>query len=201
MNLKAYRFLQPLFLLSIFVAVFAFQNCSRSQIESVLGPNINSSVGSGGSLVQGEVKVIGLTAGLSYLRFDPSLTMVALEPSQLSAVNILEVDLLSGRYTLKAKIGGLEVGPCALATEDEQNLQALMSVSRICQPGGAASSTQVHCQAIPIEDILLSSDNRQVGLSAVLCGTGTYLCDGQDQKLRDILAQLLKSGLNNCQLN
>jgi hypothetical protein len=68
-------------------------------------------------------------------------------------------------------------------------LKSLLSNARVCQPA-ALTGDQVSCMGMSVPDIDLGSGANSISLARLFCNTGTFLCDGDDEVLRGLLANL-----------
>lgn len=162
------RTLIPLGLAGATVLVLAFQNCSEN-LQPAETP------------AQGKT-VIGNSAGYTKIVFDAHLEYRGPDGSVR-----LEADLEAGRLTVG--ITGRGSKSCALDQPRLNQLKELMARSKVCKPGPLPPDTAV-CMAIGIADIELSNDTSSVQLRPVICHNGVYLCDGADEILRALLADL-----------
>jgi hypothetical protein len=170
-----------------------FQNCAQ-QPTSVDG----AAVASAGGTPSGEESVVGVTSDLDHITYDAALSGKVYSKDEVlnSGRRVVDVWLNDGSFSIKDLSSKAEWS-CRLTVTQEQALKSLLSVSRVCQP--APNPQEIRCLALPVgEDVVLSNDQRKVGLARVICKNGTYLCDGNDEKLRALLEVLRQSDVNAC---
>ena len=155
--------------LYMILLVGAYQNCSRVDTPS---PN----------RTEGSETIIGLTSAYSRVEYDPMLEMGGSNQK-------LEVDVGGG-----LKIGGKS---CALDSIRRQRLVDIFSHSRICQPAPLPPGTAV-CLALGLADTRLSNASQSIVLRPVVCHNGTYLCDGFDGQLRNLILELIQNPPSGC---
>lgn len=178
-------------MLSLGTIILLFQNCGKAP-TSLSGQTSQS---------QSETvseNVLGVTSGLNQISYNANINAgpVSSKAAAQSA-KLVDVALDDGSFVLTESSTQKKV-KCKLDVTQEQSLKSLISISRICQP--VIDSSSMHCMALPAgEDVVLSNSERKVGLAKPVCYNGTYLCDGNDDKLRAELELLRQADVTNCQ--
>jgi len=163
-----------------------FQNCGK------VGAAGMSSTGTVGTGSQSEV-VVGATAAYSKLTYDPNLELG--RPQKLpTGSSAFDLDLDQGTIVYR----GADLKSCKLDVEREQKIKRIISLARICHPEKPAAGIAT-CMAISLADIKLESASDSVLLRKVVCASGTFLCDGEDESLRSILQDLITNPATSCQ--
>jgi hypothetical protein len=164
--------------------ILGFQNCAKSKLSS----------GADAGLSQGVSEVTGVTSQYSKVTYDINMELGA-GIASASSSEAVDVDLDQGLVIFRSRAGQKS---CALDVSREQKLRGLLSVGRVCKvrpPEGAAV-----CMAISLADIRLANSNDSILLRPIgSCFNGIFLCDGDDQILREILADIIKNKPSACQ--
>ena len=166
--------------LGLSVLLLAFQNCGKS-----LTPSSSDNVGA----EQGKETIIGSTAAYKKIVYDP-----ALESSRIPTTTHVELNLDDGSLT--AILGGTTY-QCIVDSSRLSVARSLIAISKLCKPGPLPPN-MVSCMAIRLADVQLSNTTESVLLREVYCDNGTYLCDGNDEKLRSLIADLQANLPANC---
>jgi hypothetical protein len=169
-----------------------FQNCAK-QPTSISGSEVTA-----GAPAAAEVSVVGTTADLNHITYDAALSGKVYSKDEIltQGRRVVDITLEDGSYVI-SDLRSQEKWSCNLTVTQEQAIKALISVSRVCQP--VPNPNEVRCMALPVgDDVVLSNDRRKVGLAKVVCQTGTYLCDGNDDKLRALLEVLRQTDVQGC---
>ena len=168
-------------LLGLGILLIAFQNCGQSGNSSASSIRATDSGGS--------QAVIGTTAAFKKIVYDPRL-----EITQSATSGHVELDLDNGAATLVLDTSTYD------CTVDAVRLQAardILATSEICKPAPLPAG-EASCDAIGLADLELSNASASVELRPVVCNSGTFLCDGNDLKLRDLIADLKANLPVNC---
>ncbi len=178
-------------ILSMGVVILLFQNCGKAPSSLTGSTSVSQSATSTES-------VLGVTSGLNQISYNANINSVAVSSkSAAQAAKVVDVSLDNGSYTL-TDLSTQQKVKCQMDVTQEQALKSLLSISRICQP--VIDSAIMYCMALPAgEDVVLSNAERKVGLAKPICHNGTYLCDGNDEKLRAELELLRQTDPASCQ--
>lgn len=176
------RVLIVLFLLGL--VTIPFQNCSKTGQSSSSSPWTNVPE-------KRSDTVVGLAQNFNKISYRPMRETFnlgfGLDPD-------LELNLDSGQLNIS---NGAAKISCVLETRRLQSLRDLIAQSKICQPAPLPSGG-VSCLAASLPDIELSNGTTTVELSPLICNSGTYLCDGNDDILRNEIQSLLSEMSQAC---
>jgi len=178
-------------LLFLFVAVgILFQNCGKA-------PAGDQGSATSQSVVPTET-VTGVTSGLTQISYNANINSAKVSgKASVQTALVVDVSVDQGFFTL-TDLATQKKLKCSLSVTREQNIKAILSTSRICQP--VINANSMYCMALPAgEDVVLSNAERKVGLAKPICHSGTYLCDGNDDKLRAELESLRLADSSSCQ--
>ena len=154
--------------LAVFGLVLAFQNCAKNQSAP--------STAAGAAAAE---EIIGPASTYTKIVYDRHLEVA--RPDEDSPR--LELDLNGGRLSIDG-------AACALDETRLSSLRALLAQSSVCKPAPLAPGMAA-CMAIGLADIELSAGSGEsVQLRPLICHNGTFLCDGNDKILREILNDL-----------
>lgn len=181
-------------ILSLSTVMLAFQNCG-----STAGLSSHTFIDTGPSSKADEQVVLPSTANFNKVVSDPNLE------GAISQAARLEIDMDRGDLKYQSKT-------CALDLIRLSKLKDLLRDSKVCQPG-ALPSGQVQCLALGIADIQLldqssssngssnsnSSSQSEIKLRPLVCGFGTFLCDGKDASLRALITDIRMNPPADCQ--
>lgn len=80
-------------------------------------------------------------------------------------------------------------------------LSNLLASSRICQSAADLQNDLVTCAAIAVSDLQLinQTSGEKIELRANVCNSGVFLCEGLDQKFRQLLADIAQNLPAACQ--
>lgn len=158
--------------------VMCFQNCGKPGMSSA---TVGDQVASG----QKTERVIDTASQFNKVVYDPGLEY-AYGPSG----SRVEIDVDQGSVAIGSS-GAPPTEHCTLDADRLDSLEEILSISKICEPGPMPPGT-VSCMAAGVADIELSSDSstNSVKLRPLVCNSGVFLCDGNDQVLRALLADL-----------
>lgn len=184
--------------------ITGFQNCSPSQVSNAGNstlPTSNSSKSSNGDTV------VDQASSYTSIAFEQEVSGNGGKKSTLH----LKVDLLNGDMSIKKTQGlifqtnapTLAESSCSLSDERYASLKSLISVARVCKQADDLPKDSVQCMALAVSDIQLSSpENGSVEeLRQGICGDSVYLCEGLDEKFRDLLKDLTTNPPANCSLD
>lgn len=173
--------------------VIAFQNCAKPPGSQPASQSGSEPVGgtSDGS------KVVGTTTSYNHVVFDPNLETSVANKTQVTVSKRLEIDIDTGQMVLSVLNPSISV-QCQIDVDRGQRLKSLLSISRVCEPGPLPAGV-VSCLALSMADLKLSNPSRSLLLRRPLCNAGTFLCDGNDEKLRALLADLRDNPPVDCQ--
>jgi hypothetical protein len=124
---------------------------------------------------------------------------ISYDPAGAYGAAKLHLDLSLDSGALTADVDGISYS-CALDSARLAEAREIIAASNICQPGPLPPGTAV-CMAASIPDVLLSNDADSVQLQPVVCHFGTFLCDGNDARLRALLTDLRENLPANCSAN
>lgn len=151
---------------AVFGLLLAFQNCAKNQSATSTAENASE-------------QVIGSASSYTKIVYDPRLES---RYEALPATRV-ELDLKAGRVTVN------DVA-CELDEARLGSLRALLAQSNVCRPAPPPPNF-ASCMAIGLADIELSGERgTAVQLRPLVCNNGTFLCDGNDKILREILKDL-----------
>lgn len=155
------------FVLASLGLVVLFQNCAKTSSSGASA--VNSPATSNATNTNNEV-VLGTTSDLNRISYNSSMNQTFSAKADLQNIKILDVSVDTGTYTL-TEVQTQKKIQCPLSVTQEQILKSLLSVSRGCQPAALeAESETVRCMALPVgEDVVLSNEQRKVGLAKVVC--------------------------------
>ena len=157
---------------AVFGLVLAFQNCAQK------GALTADATG------DAHEQVIGTTSSYTKVVYDRRLESVNAPDGGQPRI---ELDLSAGEVQIRDAAG---TRVCALDEARLGSLRALLAQSHVCKPAPPASGS-VQCMAIGLADIELSSaSGESVQLRPPVCSQGTFLCDGNDKILRELLVDL-----------
>jgi len=152
------------------ITIAAFQNCAKTQAANPSpAPEAKSEI------------ELESAASFNQIVYDSQL-----EFSSVSSNGHVEVDLTAGTASITLD---QSTYACNLDQSRLQSLRKLMSTSQICEPGPLPPGTAI-CLAIAEADLKLANSTASILLRPAACNNGTFLCDGNDSKLRGILADL-----------
>jgi hypothetical protein len=123
--------------------------------------------------------VIGSTAVYKKIVYDPLLELKRTS-------NRLEIDIEAG--VISTNVSG-SAKSCTLDAGRLNQAREILQTSQICEPGPLPPGS-VSCLALGAADIELSNDTSGVQLRPVICHSGTFLCDGNDARLRALILDL-----------
>lgn len=165
------------------VMMIGYQNCAKAPTSQENNPFVE------------QEKVIGTTSQFHKVVFDPALELGSLQKSADS--KRVEIDVSGG--ALKIISGpSSQVSQCSVDVDRLQQLKSLLSISQVCEPGPLPEGTAV-CMAYAMADVELANEDESVKLRSNMCHSGTFLCDGNDKKLRELLSDLRDNPPASCQ--
>lgn len=171
-----------LILSSALLLLGGFQNCGKSGNSAPSGPASGSASES----------VIGTTSAYKKIVYDPALELSVSLPN-----THLEVDVDAGTLSLALASATLQ---CTVDAVRLAALKELLATSKVCVPGPLPEGS-VSCMAISGADVELTDGVSSVQLRRIVCNSGIFLCDGNDEKLRDILADFRANPPASCTIN
>lgn len=160
-------------LLTAVLSAFAFQNCSPISEQTFSSD---------------ESKIVDLTSNYQQLSHTNAPDF------QLKGSNnsVLNIDFDNQTLT----IDGQNISNCSLDSETLNNLYEIIGDGKICQPTLPADAAV--CLAIGTHRTSMVGDNGTVEFRSMVCGSGTYLCNGNLGKLQSYLDELIKSPPSHC---
>ncbi len=180
-----------------------FQNCSRGAVtpsSTQLSKGIEKTPTSGIQIAN-DSQVIDQSAQYTQIIFSQPDSRY--ENNGIHTLK-LSVDLLKGTMELQPMYGAKASASdpsvsCLLDDVRLQNLNSLLSTSRICK-SAELKSGEVACMAIAVSDIQLLNPaaNSMTELRADICHSGIFLCDGDDERFRALLKDVVASSAAAC---
>jgi hypothetical protein len=123
---------------------------------------------------------------------------IIVEPSNYNKV-VYTAPQSGSQFGVDVDAGSLEFNGqnCNLNAARVAALKDILSGAQVCEPGDLPPGTAV-CLALGVPDIELFDGSYTVQLRPVICHSGIFLCDGRDQKLRDLLLQVAADPASAC---
>ena len=179
-----------LIMCSSIMLVLAFQNCGNSMNSAGSGQaTLNS-----GTPADSQ-KIIGTTASFKKITYDPAPTFTIGNGGNMQRDSV-HVELSTDTGLLGVEVLGTSYA-CTLDPQRLSEAREILSSSKICETDALVSGT-VSCMAVGLPDVVLSNDNSSVQLKPVICHSGTFLCDGNDRRLRSLISDLKENLPSNC---
>lgn len=119
----------------------------------------------------------------------------------------LQIDLLSGLMDLEKTVGTYKTTSiesdqsCAVDVNRLKELDSLLKNSRVCQAiNELQEEGTATCLAIATSDIQLinTTNSQSIELSQNICNHGVFLCEGLDQKFREMLKDIIANPPEAC---
>lgn len=188
-----------------FLVTLSFQNCGQGQYT-----NSTNQIASGIIQTTGEntnverEQVIDQGSGYSQIVYRKTSEKF----DRTGPVGtLLKINLSNGSmtYVKTTNLGSSSVAgsglACRIDAERLQTLSTLLASSRICRSAADLQSDIVNCAAIADSDLQLINQvsGEQIELRANICNSGVFLCEGLDQKFRDLLGDISQNLPAACQ--
>ena len=188
-----------------FLVMLGFQNCGQGQFTNstnqIAGGTSQTAVQN--TTVERE-QVIDQGSGYSQIvyrktseKFDRTGPV-----GTLSKINLSNGSMTYVKTTDHGSVSVAGTGlACQIDAERLKALSTLLASSRICRSAAELQNNVVNCAAIAVSDLQLINQvsGEQIELRANVCNSGVFLCEGLDQKFRDLLADISQNLPAACQ--